>query len=563
MKHYPTIRRASACLLSVFGPALGPARALPSAPQWNEVAKLAASDAEYRDELGWSVSLSGDTLVVGAAREDSGGVDAGAAYVYVRGPSGWTEQAKLTASDAQADDFFGLSAAISGDTIVVGAFEAEIRAGKAYVFVRSGTTWSQQAKLTANDGLPADGFGITVSISGDTVLVGAPRNDMGGTNTGAAYVFERSGAIWSQQAKLSASDRAAGDIFASAVSLFGDDAVIGSPGNDHLGSSAGAAYVFVRAGGIWSEQGKLTASDGQSGDDFGHSVSTSGGDVLIGAFQDDDGGAEAGSAYVFTRSGTTWTQQAKLTSSEPAPGTWYGNSVAISGSLAVVGAYRHDGIDHNSGAAYVYVRSGAAWSQHAKLTAHDEAWADEFGSSIALSGNSAAFGAYGGDDACPSDPYCNSGAAYVFELDPGTGYCYCAVGPCGNSDPGAGCLTSSGSGALLSAEGTSNPDTIRLVISGAPALQFGIFFQGNGRIGIPFGDGFLCAGGGVIRMTAPRRTSATGEAVFPGAGDPPISVLTGVTPGSGVTKRYQFWFRDPFGPCGTAFSTSNGYEITW
>ncbi len=383
---------------------------------FNQQAKLTAgSDAAANDRFGYSVAVSGDTAVVGAHRDDDGGTDSGSAYVFVRSGGSWSQQAKLTASDPAGSDFFGISVAVSGDTAVVGALyddDGGFNSGSAYVFVRSGVIWNQQAKLTASsDAAIADEFGASVAVSGDTAIVGAHRNDDAGSASGSAYVFVRSGGIWNQQAKLTAIDAAAGDQFGYSVAVSGDTAVVGAYLDDHVGGiDSGSAYVFVRSGGIWSQQAKLTASDAAAGDLFGISVAVSGDTAVVGASWDDDGFTDNGSAYVFVRSGVSWSQQAKLTASDAAAEDYFGGSVAVSGDTAVVGAWLDDSVAINNGSAYVFVRSGVSWSEQAKLTASDAAASDYFGYSVAVSGDTAVVGAYFDDDGG-----LDSGSAYVFK----------------------------------------------------------------------------------------------------------------------------------------------------
>ena len=381
-------------------------------PTLAQEAKLTASDAAAGDQFGLNVAIDGETAVVGARSDDTAaGTDAGSAYVFVRSGSSWSQQAKLTASDAAAGDRLGISVAISGDTIVVGADfdnDAGSFSGSAYVFVRSGTSWSQQAKLTAGDGAAGDQFGFNVGISGETVVVGAVGDDSG---AGSAYVFVRSGTSWSQQQKLTASDAAAGDLFGFAVTIGGDTVGVGAPQDDDGGSSSGSAYVFVRSGTSWSQQMKLTASDAAAGDQFGRNAVGLSGDTLVtGAPGDDTGaGSDAGSAYVFVRSGTSWSQQAKLTASDGAAGDTFGLSAGISGDTVVANASNDDDGGTNSGSAYVFTRSGTSWSQQQKLTASDAAAGDQFGFSVSISGNTVVAGAPNDDDGGS-----NSGSAYVF-----------------------------------------------------------------------------------------------------------------------------------------------------
>ena len=213
--------------------------------------KLTASDGAANDYFGHSVAMSGDTVVVGAHCDDVGGyADPGSAYIFNRSGTNWTEQAKLTASDGTAGDYFGISVAISGDTVVVGAYGDDVGSngdqGSAHVFVRRGSDWTQQAQLIASDGAASDYFGGSVAISGDTVVVGAYGDDGGDAGQGSAYVFARSGTTWTEQAKLTASDGAANDYFGRSVAMSGDTAVVGAT-YDEVGANAdqGSAYVYV------------------------------------------------------------------------------------------------------------------------------------------------------------------------------------------------------------------------------------------------------------------------------------------------------------------------------
>ena len=326
------------------------------APSLNEQAKLLASDGTTFDRFGFSVAISGDTAVVGAIGEDDVGNNSGAVYVFTRSGTTWTEQARLKNSDVTGDDRFGFSVAISGDTVVVGAEPAD----SAYVFTRSGTTWTEQAKLTASDEASSldPRFGVSVGVSGDTAVVGAFGDDEVSNNSGAVYVFEKPVSGWTtanETVKLKPFDASAGDILGISVAISGDTIVAGATGDDDKGSSSGSAYVFTRSGTTWTLQAKLKASDGAAGDLLGDKVAISGDTAVVGArFDDNDAGTDSGSAYVFTRSGTTWTEQAKLTASDAAAGDDFGFSVAISGGTAVVGAQFHDDAGTDSGSAYVF-----------------------------------------------------------------------------------------------------------------------------------------------------------------------------------------------------------------
>ncbi len=244
------------------------------------------------------------------------------------------ESQKLLASDATARDDFGYSVAVSGDTAVVGAqFDDDngSRSGSAYVFQYDGTAWLEEAKLKARDSGPADRFGGSVALAGDTAVVGASRDRNNGTRTGAAYVFRFDGTAWVEEAKLTASDGAAGDLFGSSVAVSGDTAVVGALRDDDSGSSSGSAYVFRYDGSDWVEEAKLTASDAAIYDEFGGRVAASGDTAVVCAYGDDDNGPSSGSAYVFRYDGTTWVEETKLTASDGATTHRYGNSAAVSG----------------------------------------------------------------------------------------------------------------------------------------------------------------------------------------------------------------------------------------
>ncbi len=391
-----------------------------SGTTWTQQAQLTATGGAASDQFGNSVALSGDTALVGASDDDVGAnTDQGSAYVFTRLGSTWTQQAQITATGGAASDLFGSSVALSGDTALVGAngddVGANVNQGSAYVFTRSGTIWTQQAQLTATGGATSDLFGVSVALSGDTALVGAYADDVGANvNQGSAYVFTRSGTTWTQQAQLTATDGAAGDFFSISVALSGDTALVGAD-FDGVGANSGqgSAWVFSRIGTKWiGPDLQMLATGGVAGDNFGTSVAISGDTALVGAYFDDVGAnSDQGSAYVFTRSGTTWTQQAQLTATGGAAGDNFGISVALLGDTALVGAFADDvGANVNQGSAYVFTRSGSTWTQQAQLTATGGAASDLFGISVALSGDTALVGASGDDVGANTD----QGSAYVF-----------------------------------------------------------------------------------------------------------------------------------------------------
>lgn len=364
-----------------------------------------ASDGAPNDRFGGSVSISGDYALVGAFNDDNGAnFGQGSAYVFVRNETGWTEQAKLTASNGASGDNFGISVSISGDYALVGAHVGgNTNQGSAYVFVRTGSTWAEQVELTANDGASGEHFGNSVSISGDYALVGAYNDSNGPSNPaiGSAYIFVRSGTSWTQQAKLIASDGVPTDYFGCSVAISGDYAIVGAYLDDIVATvDQGSAYVFVRSGTSWTQQAKLTANDGATGDLFGQSVAISGNYALVGAYFDDNGAiTNQGSAYVFIRSGSTWTQQAKLIANDGAASDAFGVSVALSGDYALVGAISDDvGTNTNQGSAYVFVRTSASWSQVRLITDNSPANTQN-GISVGIFNGTFIIGGYGFESA--------------------------------------------------------------------------------------------------------------------------------------------------------------------
>jgi RHS repeat-associated protein len=388
--------------------------AMASTPLLTQETKLTVSTLAAGDQLGSAVSISGTTAVVGAPGDGTKGTNAGAAYVFVRSTSGWALQQKLLPQTGDGA-VFGNSVAISGDTIVVGAYGDGTNgsfAGAAYVFVRSGATWSLQQELTAPDGVALDLFGYSVALSSNTLAVGAfGRSDRGGSS-GAVYVFLRTGTTWSLQQKIVPADGAAGDQFGISVALDGDTLVSGAAGASNGTVATGTAYVHVRNGAAWSLQQKLLPSSGAAGDLFGSAVAidVSTSTALVGAPQDDATATDAGAVYAFVRAGTTWSQQQKLVASSGSAGDLLGSSTGVQANRAVAGAYRRASNGTDSGAVYVFDRSGATWSVSQTITASDNASGDLFGLAVALGSDGAVVGASGKSGA--------AGAAYVFEVPP-------------------------------------------------------------------------------------------------------------------------------------------------
>lgn len=446
-------------------------------------AYLKASNTR-RDAYFSVVAVDGDTLAVGSWGESSKSTgvngdasdtsmpEAGAVYVFTRTGTTWSQQAYLKASNTRPSAHFGRNVALSGNTLVVGAPDdptTAARAGSAYVFVRSGATWSQQAHLRA--GYPrADGvFGSTVAIAGDTIAVGSYGESSAATGidgdetnatlpyAGAVFVFVRTAGNWARQAYLKASNTRT---FASfgAIGLSGDTLAVGAPGDpsgaagvdgdpfDTSTPNAGAVFVFTRTGAQWSPSSYLKASNPRRTAHFGASVKVFGDTIGVGS-PDETSGATgvdgdqtnatstaAGAAYVFARSGNTWSQQAYLKASNTRASAIFGAATAIGQDTFVVGASgdssrgthvdgdQTDGALPRAGAAFVFTRSGTTWSQRAFVKASNTAAQAFFGASVALSGKTLVVGATGESSAATGvggnqmtgngAPY--AGAVYVY-----------------------------------------------------------------------------------------------------------------------------------------------------
>jgi FG-GAP repeat protein len=390
----------------------------------------------------------------------------------------------LRAAEPDVNDYFGFSLDVSGDRAVLGAWhedsaatgvngdqsdESMTQAGCAYIFVRNGSDWVQEAYLKASNPDAGDQYGFAVAIDGDTAVVSTrfessaaqtvngDQLDNSAPRAGAAYVYVRENGVWSQQAYIKASNAEAEDRFGFAVALEGDTLVVGaideSSGattvdgdqSDNGTPLAGAAYVFVRSNGAWTQQAYLKASNAGADDRFGASIGVSGDTILIGASSEGGNGRgvnsdgsdnsmfRAGAAYIFVRNGTTWSEQAYLKASNTELDDYFGHYVSLSGDTAVVGAEREDGGDpgvnrdqsdnsqENSGAAYIFVREGTQWSQQAYAKASNPGAFDQFGVSVSISGDRLLVGAEYEDSGAPGvggdqhdESRSNAGAAYYF-----------------------------------------------------------------------------------------------------------------------------------------------------
>lgn len=376
--------------------------------------KITAGDPGDMDWFGTNIAIDGDTAVVGAYGADLGAlpdeINTGAAYVFVRTAGVWAEQQKLIppTADMEADMRFGYSVGISGDTIVVGAYHYQSVRGVAYVFVRSEGVWSIQQRLEASDPTPSDSFGFATAIDGESIIIGAYHSS--GSGSGSAFVFTRSGTFWTQQQQLFSPDPSVLHRFGFAVAISGDTVAIG----DHTHPPDGAAYVFTRTAGVWSPEQSLAPVD-LDAEGFGWPLALDGDTLAVtDRLGDIETVVDAGAVYVFTRSGTVWTEAQRLTAHDAGQEAGFGQGVDLQGDTIVAGALLadHDGLI-DAGSAYVFRESGGVWSEATQLMADDAATEDGFGFWVGLDGGTAVIGARLADHSGFTD----TGAAYVYLVD--------------------------------------------------------------------------------------------------------------------------------------------------
>jgi photosystem II stability/assembly factor-like uncharacterized protein len=388
---------------------------------WSELQKVSSNDGATDDQFGWSVLLaSADTAFVGApSHAVSGNAGQGAVYVFTRSGNTWTKTQTLTASDGTESDSFGQSLAFDGGNLIIGAPNTGDFQGAAYIFTESGGTWTEVQKIEADDAASFTQFGWSVAIQDDTAMVGSIGASVPPTNgVGAVYVFTQSGGTWSQAQKFSSDDGVFGDSFGWAIALDGNTVIVGANTASPNGLDfAGAAYVFNESGGTWTQAQKLTASNGAEFDFFGGAVALVGDVALVGSEgAGSDPFSSQGLTYVFTNSGGTWTEGQHIAASDSQGNDGFGHAIAFDGNKAVITAASATvNGDEFAGAAYVFNFSGSTFTEEQKLTASDAEEFASFGWSVGLSGNTALLGAY----QATVGKNVRQGAAYFFERSGG------------------------------------------------------------------------------------------------------------------------------------------------
>ncbi|MFT4541107.1 MAG: outer membrane protein assembly factor BamB [Planctomycetota bacterium] len=514
-----------------------------------------AAWAQGSQELGWfgsdagdvnfgnSTAMSANHLVVGDPGHTENGIRSGSVFLF--DAITMAQQFELLPNDGDAEDYFGSSVAIRNSIVLAGApsnDDAGIRSGSAYTF--DPQTGMQLHKLVAADASANQYFGTSVAIAGSIGVVGAPSYD----SIGSAYVFDLT--TGAQIVKLQASDGEAQDQFGVAVAIDGNRVLVGAPADDDNGLEAGAVYVFDATNGV--ELAKWHASDGVANARFGRAVASRDGRALIGAPSMNGG---QGATYLFDN-------QAGVEIARLQPNSAYfpagiGAAVALHDGLAVIGA-PHTETKYPvwwSGAIHLFEAETGMWLE--EVTPSFECLLSEglFGHAVATHGRRSLIGA----------PGC-IGLAYLFDnsLTGATRYCEGSSCPCANNDTSGGCMNSTSSGARIELAGSTSlsADNLILTAESLPAHQFCLFYRGTLATNNAFGDGLRCAGGLTVRMNPPQDSGPAGTVqVGPGLVAQACQVGVGSCLQVGQSWHFQAWYRDPLGPCGTGFSTSDAVSI--
>ena len=373
--------------------------------------KVTAFDMAAGDIYGAAVAVDGELAIVCNEWDDPNGLDSGSIYAYHWNGTQWQFDQKFSPADNQLGDNFGRSVCMQDGVAVVGTHwddDKGLNSGSVYVLEHDGNEWVERQKLTAADGQPDDRFGNSVSLDGDWLAVSAWLEDQGGNSAGAVYLFRHNGSAWVQDQKLLAPDAAGGDNFGRYVSVSGDKVLIGAWKDDVGGGNSGSAYVFRHDGENWVHEQKLVAFDRAAGDLFGWVCSLRDDVAVVGAYADDELGSNSGSVYIYRFNGSSWVLETKLLASDGVANDWFGYCTAISGNRLLVAA-----TGNGSGRAFVYRYDGAQWVERARIAPSDGADQDKFGFHVAISGGVLLSGAWRDDDAGP-----DTGSAYFYRCKP-------------------------------------------------------------------------------------------------------------------------------------------------
>ena len=546
-------------LFGLFGALLAPGGVALADDAVGDEVKLVGSAADYLDNFGYDLDLDGDTLVVGCDEMSFPDFTPGSAYVFVRAAAGWSEQARLQPSDgvSHPPSAFGWGVAVAGDWIVAGSPGWDVT-GAAYVFERSGGTWSETQKLLSTTLTFGERFGEETDLHGSRLLVSAPGH-ISGSLPGQVHVFTENAGAWGAELVLSASDAGNGDRYGIAIDQTGQRIFVGATGHDDAnGTNRGAVYVYTQVAGVWVEEVRLEPSTAGDNLAFGSSLAASDERLLIGA---------AGVVHAYERNAGGWTEVAILQSPN-GQANGFGHSIALSGSRAAIGAIHDDTSADDAGRLFLFEERGGTWTSVGDVVSGDIAAGHLYGLATALQGECLVTTA--GLAAGASSNF--AGAAYAYHwpmpLD-ATSFCAgdgsSSACPCGNTSATGndeGCANSGGAGGHLAAFGSASvgADDLSFRATGLPANQASLLFVGTqtvaGGAGQPFGDGLLCVGGSLVRLgvSFADRNGCAAWTVGLGAGGW----------GAADVRHFQSWYRDPSGgPCGSAFNLTNALELTF
>ena len=510
-----------------------------------DAVKLISPSPGFRAYAGVSVGIELETCLLGAPAEQVLQVQSGASYSVVCDESGLETPALLLPASVEEDDYYGVSVGVSAQWVAVGSIyddDAAFNAGAVYMFRGVAGQWALDCKLIASDASQAAQFGGPLSLEGNHLLVAAPADNTFGSSAGKAYLLEYVNGAWLESEILVPGDIDGGWWFGASVDLSDKVAAIGAPNRAGCVFASGAAYVFEKVNGTWIETARLCGLDSAEADKFGCAVAVSGKTVLVGAPYHAASGSYAGAVYVFEKSGLSWTQTDKLLPPEyPADGVVFGRSLAFEGDRVIVGAEYGDGIEPDSGTVYVFERRPSGWTFVRKIQAPDGATSDQFGVSVDLSSHHVIVGAAGDDHSGHED----AGSAWLYQV--GTGETYCSIES-----------NSTGAPALISAVGTASVTHNELVLAATPLPgQTGLFYLGTTQIELPFGNGWRCVGGQIVRLS-PRLPEAGVLREQLDFETPPLAGR--IVPGS--RWNVQAWYRDPMAG-GAFFNTSNALSVVF
>ncbi len=535
---------------------------------WGAPVGLAQCDLLLREgvrDFGQSVALFGQRALVGGPAVWGVAGLHGSAHVYDLGGEGWVLTADLGASDSHQGDEFGYAVALDGTWALVGAPVGDgpvIDCGTAYLLEDQSGTWVEGERFAPPELMAGARFGDAVALQGDTLLIGAPNFGLDAAQPSAVFVYARQGLNWTQVDRWSGSSSMPGDFFGGSVALDGLWAAVGVQRDDAGGTDAGAVYIFQFGGGIWQERAKLVASDAASDARFGWDVALSGSTLMVGARFSDNGGISRGEVYFFEESGGVWSESSHFSGQTLQQFDNLGTSVALQGGYAAAGAAYGDGVLDGTGTLTYFQRGPGGWAESGWRMDPEGTQGNRFGHALALDRSGATttllVGAVG-----QSATAVGTGAVQVLDIAGADGdgdgvqdSCQCAALPYCPASP-----NSSGPGAAMGHIGSLSvaDNGLYLIANGASQGSIGLFLYGDNEISAPLGDGTLCIGAPQYRLgLAP--TDATGGAILPVDLSAPPSAAGQVQPYS--TWRFQFWFRD-LAAGGAGHNLSNGLAITF